>query len=292
MTTTAERVPQERRSTISSAGVRRTASAAVPHAVLLVACFLAVAPFVWSFLGSFKSFRELISSRDILPRQWTFANYEEIITRAHFPDALWNSVLVSTIVTVASLFTSSALGYIFAKYRFPGRDLLFGAIISTMFIPFVVTLVPLYITMANLGLVNHLGGITIVGLWTALGVFMMRQFMMSIPDELIDAAHIDGAGEWQVYFRIILPLAKAPLAALGILVFLGAWDSFLWPSIILTSTENQTLPLLLNGLKSLYWSRFDLWSAGSMLTVIPVMIVYLFASKYFIRGIAMSGLKG
>ncbi len=164
--------------------------------------------------------------------------------------------------------------------------------ISTMFVPFVVLLVPLYITMGSLGLIDNLGGVVIVGLWTSLGVFMMRQFMSGIPSELIDAARIDGASEWQVFRKLILPLATAPLAALGILVFLGSWDNFLWPSVILTSPQNQTLPLLLSGLRNLYWSRYDLWSAGSMLTVIPVMIVYLFASKYFIRGVAMTGLKG
>jgi multiple sugar transport system permease protein len=265
---------------------------ALPHLVLLVACFIAVAPFVYSFFGSFKPFQELISSRDILPREWTLANYEEIVNRAHFLDAFWNSLLISTVITVSSLFTSSACGYIFAKYEFRGKNMLFITIISTMMIPFVVLLVPLYITMAQLKLVNELGGVIIVGLWTSLGIFLMRQFISGIPSELIDAARIDGASEWQVYFRVILPLSKAPLAALGILVFLGNWDNFLWPTVILTSAEKQTLPLLLSGLRNLYWSRYDLWSAGSMLTVIPVMIVYLFASKWFIRGISMTGLKG
>jgi multiple sugar transport system permease protein len=272
--------------------LRHRGAAAVPHVILFIACFLAVAPFVWSFFGSFKPFKELISSRDVLPHVWTTAHYEEIINRAHFFDAFKNSVMVSTVITVSCLFTSSTLGYIFAKYRFRGKNLLFGLMVSTLFVPFVVLLVPLYITMGKLGLVDNIGGVVLVGLWTSLGIFMMRQFMSGIPDELIDAARIDGASEWTVFLRVVLPLATAPLAALGILVFLGSWDNFLWPSVILTSPEKQTLPLLLSGLKNLYWSRYDLWSAGSMLTVIPVMIVYLFASKYFIRGVAMTGLKG
>ena len=272
--------------------IRQRGTAAVPHVILFIACFLAVAPFVWSFFGSFKPFKELISSKYILPHVWTTAHYDEIINRAHFLDAFKNSVVVSTLMTAACLFTSSTLGYIFAKYRFRGKNLLFGLMVSTLFVPFVVLLVPLYITMGKLGLINNIGGVIILGLWTSLGIFMMRQFMSGIPDELIDAARIDGASEWRVFLRVVLPLATAPLAALGILVFLGSWDNFLWPSVILTSPENQTLPLLLSGLKNLYWSRYDLWSAGSMLTVIPVMIVYLFASKYFIRGVAMTGLKG
>jgi multiple sugar transport system permease protein len=165
-------------------------------------------------------------------------------------------------------------------------------ILSTMMVPFVVLLVPLYLTMASIGLVDQLGGVIVLGLWSSLGVFMMRQFIEGIPSELVDAARIDGASEWQVYRRMIVPLIKAPLAALGVLVFLGSWDNFLWPSAILHSADKQTLPLLLYGLRSLYWSRYDLWSAGSMLTVVPVMIVYAFGSKYFIRGFAMTGLKG
>jgi multiple sugar transport system permease protein len=274
-----------------SAGLGRPGAIA-PHVVLFIACFLAVAPFIWSFFGSFKPFKELISSKDVLPHVWTLAHYQEIIDRAGFLNAFWNSLVVAVLVTFASLFTSSTLGYVFAKYRFRGKDLLFGLMISTMFVPFVVLLVPLYITMGTIGLIDNLGGVVILGLWTSLGVFLMRQFMSGIPTELIDAARIDGAGEWQVFRKVVLPLATAPLAALGILVFLSSWDNFLWPSVVLTSPQNQTLPLLLAGLKNLYWSRYDLWSAGSMLTVIPVMIVYVFASKYFIRGIAMTGLKG
>lgn len=274
------------------ASVVRLAGSVLPHLVLLVACFIAVAPFVWSVFASFKPFKELISSKDLLPHVWTLAHYEEILTRAHFLDAFRNSFVVATAVTVASLFTSSTLGYVFAKYRFRGKGLLFGLVISTMMVPFVVLLVPLYISIAQLGLVNELSGVIVLGLWTSLGVFMMRQFIEGIPSELIDAARIDGASEWQVFRHVILPLSRAPLAALAILVFLGSWDNFLWPTVILTTPDKQTLPLLLSGLKNLYWSRYDLWSAGSMLTVIPVMVVYLFASKYFIRGLAMTGIKG
>lgn len=293
MTTTSSRgFARRKRDPEGVQRIVRLGAAAIPHLVLFFACFLAVAPFVWSFFGSFKTFKELISSADLLPHTWTLANYVEIITRAHFLDAFANSLIVSGAVTIASLFTSSTLGYVFAKYRFRGKELLFGLVLSTMMIPFVVLLVPLYLTMAKVGLVDQLGGVIVVGLWTSLGVFMMRQFIEGIPSELIDAARIDGASEWQVYRRMILPLIKAPLAALGVLVFLGSWDNFLWPSAILHSADKQTLPLLLYGLRSLYWSRYDLWSAGSMLTVIPVMIVYVFGSKYFIRGFAMTGLKG
>src|SRR4249919_3346474 len=151
---------------------RHRGTAAVPHIILFIACFLAVAPLVWSFFGSFKPFKELISSKDVLPHVWTTAHYEEIINRAHFFDAFKNSVVVSTLITVACLFTSSSLGYIFAKYRFRGKNLLFGLMVSTLFVPFVVLLVPLYITMGKLGLVNDIGGVILVGLWTSLRIFL------------------------------------------------------------------------------------------------------------------------
>lgn len=265
---------------------------AVPHMILLVACYVAVAPFVWSLLGSFKPFRELVSSSELLPQVWTTRAYEEILGRLNILEAFRNSLIVSTVVTASSLLTSSALGYVFAKYRFPGKELLFLAIVATLMVPFIVLLVPLYITVANAGLVNNLTGVIIVSLWTSFGIFMMRQFIDGIPSELLDAARIDGAGEWYIYRRIIVPLSGAPLAALAVFIFLGSWDSFLWPTTVLTSPENQTVPLILSGLRSLHFGRYDLWSAGSMLTVIPVMIVYAFASRFFIRGVAMTGLKG
>jgi multiple sugar transport system permease protein len=129
-------------------------------------------------------------------------------------------------------------------------------------------------------------------LWSTFGIFLMRQFMETIPSELLDAARIDGASEWRIFGQIVVPLSGAPLAALAILVFLGSWDNYLWPSLVLNSQDQQTVPVLLAGLRSLYWTRYDLWIAGSMLTIVPVMAVYLVASKQFIRGIALTGLKG
>ena len=194
-------------------------------------------------------------------------------------------------MTGATLLTSAVAGYVFAKYRFWGKEQLFTLLLSTMMVPFAVVLVPLYVTVANLALVDKLTGIIITGLCSTFGIFMMRQFMESIPNDLIDAGRIDGAGEWWIFSRVVLPLAKAPLSALAVFTFLGSWDSFLWPLVVLTSPENQTLPLVLAGLRSLYWSRYEMYAAGSMLTVLPVMVLYAVASKHFVRGIAMTGLK-
>jgi multiple sugar transport system permease protein len=160
-----------------------------------------------------------------------------------------------------------------------------------MMVPFAVVIVPLYLTITGFGLANSLGGIIVTGLWSSFGMFMLRQFMESIPFELIDAARIDGASEWRIFAQLILPLSGAPLAALAVFAFLGNWDSYLWPLVVLSSPEKQTLPLVLAGLRNLWWTRYEMWSAGSMLTVVPVMLLYSLASKYFIRGIAMTGLK-
>ncbi len=262
------------------------------HAVLLAMSFLALAPFVWTIFASFKSFKELTESTDLLPHVWTLNSYTEVFARSNFLSGFANTIMVAVTVTATTLLTSAAVGYVFAKYQFRGKEALFTLLLATIMVPFAVLLVPLYITIAHLGLANHLAGVVVTGLWSTFGIFMMRQFMESIPSELIDASRIDGASEWRIFAQIIIPLSTAPLAALGVFSFLGSWDNYLWPLVVLTSPDKQTLPLVLAGLRNLYWTRYDLWSAGSMLTIIPVMIIYSFASRYFIQGIAMTGLKG
>ena len=265
---------------------------AIVHLVLLVFALAAVLPFLWMVFGSFKEYKELTSSMALLPQTWTLDNYDQIIGRVNFLNAFRNSVIIAVIQTFSVLLTSSAAGFVFAKYRFPGKEILFTMILATMMIPFAVVLIPLYIFMSDIGAMDQLTGIILPGMWSAFGIFLLRQFMEGVPSELLDAARIDGSSEWRIYSQIMIPLCGAPMAALAILIFLGSWDSFLWPSLVLSSPEKQTIPLVLAGLRSLYWSRYDLYMAGSMLTVVPIMLIYIFASKHFIRGIALTGLKG
>ena len=264
---------------------------AVIHAILLAIVFTSVMPFVWMFFGSFKSYVELTSGESLVPLAWTVDNYRAIIFRANFPQAFWNSTLVSLVVTGCVVLTSAAAAYVFAKYRFWGKEQLFIVILSTMMVPFAVVLVPLYVTIADIGLSNKLGGVIVPVLFSTFGIFLMRQFLEGIPSDLIDAGRIDGASEWWIFSRIIIPLSTAPMAALAVFTFLFNWDNFLWPLVVLTSPKSQTLPLVLAGLRSLYWERYDMWAAGSMLTVAPVMLLYAVAQKQFIRGITMTGLK-
>ena len=270
---------------------RRLVGQTVLHLILLAMSFVSITPFVWMIFASFKHFQELVRSTALLPKVWTLENYIEIIGRVNFVAAFSNSTLQATSVTLCSALPSAALGFIFAKYRFWGKEKLFTLLLSTMMIPFAVVLVPLYITIADLKMSNHLSGIIVTGLWSTFGLFLMRQFMESIPSELLDAARIDGASEWRIFFTIVLPMATSALAALIVFIFLFNWDNFLWPLVVLNSPDKQTLPLVLAGLRSLYWTRYEMWAAGSMLTVVPVMLIYIFASKYFIRGLAMTGLK-
>ena len=267
-------------------------SQGIMHGLLIFLCVAAIMPFLWAVTASFKFFKELNTSRQFFPKVWTLHNYEEILTRVGFTEAMRNSIIIAVVVTLCVLLTSSALGYVFSKYRFPGKEKLFVALLSTLMLPFAVVLVPLYITIVSLGLQNQLAGIIVTGVWSTFGMFMMRQFMESIPSELIDAARIDGSSEFRIYSQIIIPLSAAPLAALAVFTFLAQWDNYLWPLVVINSPDKQTLPLLLAGLRSLYWSRYDLWTAGSMLTILPVMTLYIFASRHFIQGVAMTGIRG
>lgn len=275
-------------------GVGRILGRLGAHTVMIIVTLSAILPFVWMLISSLKPFAELIDVHNpsILPQNPTLENYEEILLRVGFLQAMRNSILVAVPNTAAILFTSTVTGYVFSKYDFWGKEKLFTLILSTMMVPFAVLLIPLYITVSDLGLIDRLEGLVVTGLCSTFGIFLMRQSMEDIPNDYLDAARIDGAGEWWIYTRVIIPLSTAPIGALAVFTFLGQWDNFLWPSVLLTSSELQTLPLFLAGLRNLWVQRYDIWCAGAMLTVAPVMTIYTFAQKYFIRGLAMSGLKG
>ncbi|MDI7278166.1 MAG: carbohydrate ABC transporter permease [Anaerolineae bacterium] len=263
---------------------------AAAHALLLVASLAAVLPFIWLFLGSFKAYADL-AANPWWPRPWVLDNYQQIVTRAGFPQAFLNSLLVVGPCVFQVCFTSAAVGYVFAKYRFPGRDLLFTGLLSTMMVPFAVVMVPLYLTLKDLGLINKLGALIVISVFSTFGTFLLRQTIRDIPNELIEAARIDGAGEVWIFLRVIIPLSGATTAALAVFTFLGTWDDFMFPNIILTTPSVKTLPLVLAALRAIWWDRYELYCAGSMLTVAPVMIVYALMQQQFVRGIAMTGIK-
>ncbi len=259
--------------------------------VLIVGVLIAIAPLVWSLFGSLKPFHELMQSRDFLPHQWTLDAYQYVWGAANLWSSFRNTVIVTFSVTFVSVLTSTMAGYVFAKYRFPGKELLFLVLLATLMVPFVVMLVPLYITISHAGLSDSLAGVIVTGFYSTFGIFMMRQFILTLPLELLEAARIDGASEWRIFGQIVIPLSASPAAALSIFIFLGTWNDYLWPFVVLTSPNNQTLPLFLTGLEGLFITRYDYLIAAGVLTSIPLMVAYVFGSKYMIRGVAMTGLK-
>jgi multiple sugar transport system permease protein len=261
--------------------------------VLILGLLIMVVPFIWGLLGSFKTTAEL---RQIPPTWWplnfTFANFTDLLSRESFARFFFNSAVVATLVTIGNLIFCSMLGYALAKLQFPGKRLLFLLVIGTLMVPGVVTFMPLFVVVSNLGLVNTHAGLILPFLAGAFGVFLMRQFIMGIPDELLDAARVDGAGEYYIFRRIILPLCGAPLATLAILTFLGSWNSFLWPLVAALTEDMYTLPvavaLFSTGQQE---SNIGLQLAGAVIVVVPVLIVFIFLQRYFTQGIAMTGIK-
>lgn len=261
---------------------------------LTLGCLVTLLPFVWMILGSFKTSGEIIRiPPNLLPENPTLQNYRTILTDPKLPLArfYFNSLFVSVSVVTLILFTSSLAGYVFAKYEFFGKNLAFGFILATLMIPFQVLMIPSYLMLVQLGLIDSLWGLIIPGATSAFGIFMMKQFIQGLPNELLDAARIDGASEWGIYWRVILPQVGPALATLGILTFMGTWNSYLWPLIVITSHEKRTLPIVLTWFNSMHGTRYDLTMAASVLIVVPILIVYTIFQRWIVQGFTLSGLK-
>jgi len=209
-----------------------------------------------------------------------------------FDRFLINSAIVSILTTVGQLATCSMGAFAFARLRFPGREKLFLIYLGTMMIPFQVTMIPIFILVKNLQWLDTYQGVVVPGLFSAYGTFLLRQFFMSIPSELEDAAKIDGCGHWRIFWNIILPLSKPAMATLGIFVFMWSWNNFMWPLLVIRSLEMNTLPLGLSYFLGQYTIYWNLLMAGTMIALGPVLIVFLLAQRYFVEGITLTGLKG
>lgn len=262
--------------------------------VLLAGGVWMLLPLVWMLSASLMPLSEVIKVPPVwfAPDKYSLANYIEVWGRIGFARFFFNSVFVAVTITLAQLLTSSMAGFAFARYEFPGRTVIFILILSTMMIPFQVIMIPLFIMMARLGMVNTYWGMIVPAIVTPFGIFMMRQFMLSVPKALLEAARIDGASEPYIFSRIMLPLCKPAIAALAIFAFLGSWDNFLWPLIIINSKELWTLPIAMSRFTEQYISQTHLQMAGASIMFLPVLIVFLLMQRNFIEGIAMTGLKG
>jgi multiple sugar transport system permease protein len=263
------------------------------YAVLTGGLVLIVGPFLWMLLGSFRPSRELKQVPPAwLPQDPTLDNYQTLFTRLDFVTYFANSAVVASAITIGNLVFCSMLGYALAKLDFPGKKAVFGLVLGTMMVPGVVTFVPLFVLVSNLGMVNTFPGLIFPFLAGPFGVFLMRQFFQSLPDELMHAARVDGAGEWRIFRSIMLPLCKPALATLGILTFLTSWNMFLWPLVVAQSEERYTLPVALAIYAIGENVRNDgLLMAGAVVTIVPVLAVFLALQKHFVQGIAMTGIK-
>jgi len=272
---------------------RDRAATRVLHVVLVAGLLVMIAPFVWMLVSSFKSEGELRQAPPTwLPADPTLANYRELFDRLDFPLYFANSALVAILVTAGNLLICSATGYALAKLRFAGRRGLFLLVLGNLMVPPAATFVPQFVLVSNLGLVNTYAGLVLPSIALAVNVFLMRQFILSIPDDLLESARVDGAGEWRVYWQIVLPLCGPALATVGILTFLGSWNNFLWPLVVATTEDKYTLPVAL----ALYsvgqnQTRYGLLLAGSTTIILPVLILFGFLQRHFVRGIATTGLK-
>lgn len=265
----------------------------VLYAILGAGLLVVVGPFVWAVLSSVKPEAEIRRvPATWWPEAFTLDNYRELLSRLDFPQAFANSAIVAVLTTLGNLAFCSLLGYALAKLRFPGKRALFLVVLGTLMVPSMVTFVPQFVMVSNLGLVNSYGGLILPFLATPFGVFLMRQYLLSIPDELIEAARVDGAGELRIFARIVLPLCGPALATLTILTFLASWNNFLWPLVVATTEDKYTLPVAL-ALYSVGQNRIDfgLVLAGAVAVLLPVVIVFVLLQRHFLRGIATTGLK-
>jgi multiple sugar transport system permease protein len=263
------------------------------YALLIIFAFIMLMPFVWMLLSTFKDQRELFEfPPKFLPKKLTLNNYIEVFKTVPFVRYYLNSLLVTFTSVVLNLFSSSLAGYAFAKYRFKGREIIFKVILGAMMIPFPVTIIPLYIMVYDLGLVDSYFALIITGSVSIFGTFLMRQFIVNIPDDLLDAARIDGSSEFGTYVRIILPNLKAPLSALAVFSFMSTWNAFLWPLLVVNDDRHRTVQLGVQFFTQRYGDLIHLQITAAAMAIIPIIVLYLFLQRQFIQGITMTGLKG
>jgi len=263
------------------------------YAIAISVTISVIIPLLWVVFTAFKSLPETyVWPPTILPEQWRVDNIALLFERVpQFGRFFINSVLVSVPLVLLNLFFCSLAGYVFAKFDFPAKNLLFILVLATIMIPFQVTMIPAYRILSTLGWNNTYMGLIIPGMVGAFGIFLMRQFMTSIPTELIEAARIDGASEFRIYWQIIIPSTTPAFAALAIFTFLESWNSFLWPLIVIDTPEMRTLPLGLALLNTQFIAQWPLIMIATLLTSLPVIIIYIIFQRQFIHGILLSGIK-
>lgn len=265
------------------------------HVLLITGAVITILPFLWMALGSFKRTTEIFRvPPTLLPDVWNVKNYVDLFTVRPFANWYANSLFVAGALTLLVLFFSSLAGFGFGKYQFPGREILFNILIASMIIPFGTILIPLFVYVNKLGLMDTYAALIIPFMAPAFGIFLMKQFMASIPSELLDSGRIDGASEFGIYFRIVLPLLKPALGALTVFTFLGAWNNYLWPLVVLRDMNRYTLPVglaTLVGLGAGTKTEYGMILAGATLVTIPVVTIFILMQRQFISGLTLGSIK-
>ena len=248
-------------------------------------------PFVWTVITSVSTGAGLDAAPSLIPENPSLSAYRELFSRTPFARVVGNSALVAVVTVGLQITTSALAAYVFSRMPFRGREVVFALYLATMMIPMQVLLVPLFVEMKALGLIDSYLGVILPGTASAFGVFLLRQAMDAVPRELDEAARIDGAGHLRIFGRIVMPLVVPAVATFAVFSFMNSWNAFLWPLVILRSPELKTLPLALAALQGQYTTEWDVVMAGSVVTILPMVAVYVFAQKYVIQSVAGTGLK-
>lgn len=275
--------------------LRQGLRSGVLHAVLIIGALAMATPFIWMVSTSFKTLDQVFTyPPKWIPDPFIWTNYPAALTVVPFGTWFLNSLKLAVVVTLGQIFTCSLAGFTFARMRFPGREALFLVYIATLMIPAHVTIIPVFVTMNTFGLVNTPWALILPGLTSAWGTFLFRQYFLSSPSELEDAAKIDGCSFFRIYTQISLPLAGPVLATLGIFTFLGSWNDFLGPLIFLQSKDLKTITIGLLQFRAEYQGlgQWPVMMAGVVISTLPVLIAFVIGQKYFVRGIALTGIKG
>lgn len=261
--------------------------------LLCIGSLFVVVPFVWMIFSSFKRIDEFyLIPPKILPREFTLDNFRELFERANFGRYYLNSIFVTVIQVLMNLLIVTLAGYGFAKYDFKGKKFLFTLVLSTTMIPWVATIIPLYILTYKVKAIDTYFGLIIPGMADVFSIFLMRNFMMTIPTSLIEAARIDGAGEFYIFRKLILPLVKPIIAVVTINKFIASWNAFQWPLLVVNRDELRTLPIAIAKFSSQYYDAYNLKMAAATLAIIPVLVLYIAFQSYFVEGISLTGVKG
>ena len=273
--------------------MRRKVYTITLNVILLLLGIITVYPFVWMLFSSFKVNKEIMAlEQHLLPQAFTVENYSNMNARFNFMRFFANSLLVTIVITLAVIYTSTICGFVLSKYKFKGRELLFGFVLCTMMIPWCVTIIPKYSMIQKFGWLDSYKALIIPAMFSGFGIFNMKQHIATLPDEILEAARIDGANEFYIFHRIIFPMAKNGISSIAIFQFLWAWEDYLWPYLIISTKEKQLLAVGLKMFSGQYSTDYGALFAATAISIIPVLLIYLIFQKQFIAGVASAAVKG